>query len=49
MVYCGPQVLFIVRNSVWVDEDKPRKLCAHAGAALELRIRMTQYVCGKIA
>lgn len=39
MVYCGPLVFFIIRNSVWVDEGKPRKFCGHAGAALDLRIK----------
>lgn len=32
-----------------MDEDKPRKMCGPTGAALDLRIRMTQYVSGKIA
>lgn len=26
MVHCGSLVLFIVRNSVWLDEGKPRKM-----------------------
>ena len=50
MVYCGPLVFRLsfslseVKSMMWMDEGKPRKVCGHTGAALDLRMRMTQYV-----
>lgn len=49
VVYCGPLVFRLSSSlsevkPMWIDEGKSRKVCGHSGAALDIRMRMMQYV-----